>query len=114
MDRRGARQRLVRGARRLQELLRRLVRAIVGPVPEPSPLAAGPDEVFLVAMGAVTTLVPLRPLSATATATAAESGSGDFGSRTERERLLSLPPIDVRSLATVDWDELARELTRGA
>lgn len=112
MDRRGARQRLVRGAQRLQEVLRRLVRAIVGPVPPAPPLAAGPDEVFLVAMGPVTTLVPLRPLPAAATA--AESGSGDFGSRAERERLRSLPPIDVRSLATVDWDELARELTRGA
>ena len=39
---------------------------------------------------------------------------GDFASAEEAERFAALPPIAAESAEDVDWDLLARELSRGA
>jgi hypothetical protein len=100
---------------------------LLGP-PLESPLAAGPEAVFLVVPGPVTTLMPLAgPLvrrharsSSSASSVLASSssapprpGRGEFKSPAERARLLALPPLDVQAAAAVDWDALVRELDRG-
>jgi len=96
--------------------LRRVVTQLLGP-PLRSPLAAGPEAVFLVVPGPVTTLVPLAgPLTERQALTAPlpRLARGEFQSRAERERLLSLPPLDAQAAATIDWDSLVRDLDRGA
>jgi len=95
-----------------------------GPPAELTP----PRDVFLVAPGAISLLMPgvtrrlpALPGGLAGAGDAARGGAavrvlpfGDFLGPAERDHFSALPPIDRRSLDDVDWEALARELTRGA
>jgi hypothetical protein len=89
-----------------------------GPAVEPTP----PRDVFLVAPGTISLLMPgvTRRLPALPGG-AARGGEtvrvlpfGDFLGPAERDHFSALPPIDRRALDDVDWEALARELTKEA
>lgn len=104
------------GWQRLAAWLQRAARCVLGP-PARQRRAIGPEEFFLVIPGPVTTLVPLHAPTGSARAEEARATAfphSDFASRAERDRLLALPPLDAAAATGVDWDELARDLDRGA
>ena len=101
--------------RRLGALLRRAPTP-VAPL-RPSAVPPVPRDIYLVAPGSLAAL--LRPaLEARERAEAAANAAGevlpygDFRDPAEFDHFAALPPIEPDDLAAVDWDALARDLTR--
>lgn len=102
--------------------LRRPAQGAPAPVRrDPAGEPTTPRDVFLVAPGTISLLMPgvtrrlpALPGGAPRAGDSVRLPFGDFLGPAERDHFSALPPIDRRALDDVDWEALARELTRGA
>lgn len=100
--------------------LRALVRRLTGRAQPPAPPQRGrvaaiplpPRDVYLVRPAGPPTLMPAPPRLPGGRRR--RLPYGDFRDPAECDHFAALPPIERGDLGGVDWDALARELTRGA
>jgi hypothetical protein len=95
---------------------RRLLR-ILGRSPPPAVPASLPVESLRPAIAHATaarTEPPRLPEPADAAPACELLPFGDFVSEREEARFAPLPPISADDLATIDWEELLREIARDA
>ncbi len=79
--------------------------AVVPPVPR---------DIFLVAPGSIAALLAPNLGESERMVRSSHLPYGDFRDPAECDHFAALPPIERHALRAIDWDALARELTREA